>query len=428
MITASRNKIAVAACLIFVGCASYTEETHEVRSDFSSQHYQNALGKLDQSVVKTQDRNRLLYRLEKARILDRMGERAQSRKLLVEADKIADELYTVSVTRSAASFLVNDSTTDYAGEDYEKVAIHTMLALSFIEDGDLPSALVQARKINSKLYEINQAYGENGNKYGEDAFARYLSGAIFEADGKEDDAIIDYRRALELYSGPFRPFYTGGVPESLVRALYQLADRRKRDSLKSELEKKYPAVIAAQKGQNDRKWGDLIVIHEIGSIAIKQNEEFVLPIGRQIVRFSFPVIRKPVRRSAYGKTGVHIDGFGDYSADNVQDLDAIASQTLSDRRTRMMIKGAARLLAKGQAAEYAYDQFGPLAGLAVNIYSAVTETGDTRSWTLLPERLDITRISLPPGKHKIRIESAGKVTSLQTVEIESGKVLILRGS
>ena len=78
-------------------------------------------------------------------ILDRLDEREQSRQEL-DADKLVDVLYTESISKQAASFLVNDSVTDYAGEDYEKVAIHTMLALSFIEDDDYSSARVEAKK------------------------------------------------------------------------------------------------------------------------------------------------------------------------------------------------------------------------------------------------------------------------------------------
>src|SRR5690606_6976497 len=104
----------------------------------------------------------------------------------------ADELYTVSISRTAASFIVSESSTDYEGEDYERVAIHTQLALSFLGDKDLAAARVEARKINLKLEEINQKYDDHKNRYAEDAFARYLAGTIYEARGEIDDAIIDY--------------------------------------------------------------------------------------------------------------------------------------------------------------------------------------------------------------------------------------------
>ena len=87
---------------VFLGCASYTEETREIRTLYRGEQYRQALTKLDETGIKDQSRNRLLYRLEKAMLLDRLGEGKVARKLLLEADKIADELYTTSVSRTVA--------------------------------------------------------------------------------------------------------------------------------------------------------------------------------------------------------------------------------------------------------------------------------------------------------------------------------------
>src|SRR5690606_17970339 len=122
--------------------------------------------------------------------------------------------------KTALSFVYNDSATDYEGEDYEKVAIHTQLALSFIGDQDYSAARVQAKKINNKLAEINKNYdADQKNRYAEDAFALYLAGVIWEAQGDYDDAIIDYRKALKLYEGSYATFVRAGVPDGLVEAL-----------------------------------------------------------------------------------------------------------------------------------------------------------------------------------------------------------------
>ena len=91
---------------------------------------------LEKSPVKKQDRNRLLYLLEKATILDRLNDYQESRSHFIEADKLADELYTMSLSAEASSFVVNDASSEYSGEDYEKVAIHTMLASSFLLKGN----------------------------------------------------------------------------------------------------------------------------------------------------------------------------------------------------------------------------------------------------------------------------------------------------
>lgn len=412
--------------MLLGGCASYTEETREIRSLYRGDDYKDALKKLESSSLKDESKNRLLYRLEKAMILDRMGEGDKARRLLIEADKIADQLYTTSISRTAATFIMNEGASDYSGEDYEKVAIHTQMALSFLEDKNYESARVEAKKINNKLQEINQQYEDHKNRYAEDGFARYLSGCIYEARGEFDDAIIDYAKAIELYNGDYARFVDGGVPDSLVKAYYRLLVKRGRNERIPALEKAYPKIVASAKASAKEAddMGEVIVVHEYGHIALKEAENIVLPIGGQVVRFSFPVIRK--QSSNWGRTGFTDEKSGKfYAGENVQDMDAIARFSLEDRRGRLVAKQAARLITKGALTEQAYKNFGPLGGIAANVYSAVSETADTRSWTLLPSAYFISRARLSPGTHQLKIVTGGRI-DLKTVNVEKGKVIILR--
>lgn len=414
-----------------VGCATYTDETRQIRNLYKSEAYPQALKGLDDSDLREQTRNRLLYHLERAMILDRMGQDVQARKLLGDADKIADELYTVSVSRTAASFVYNDSATDYSGEDYEKVAIHTQLALSYIGSADLPSARVEARKINSKLLEINQQYEDHKNRYAEDAFARYLAGIIYEARGEWDDAIIDYGKAITLYRGAFAPFVRDGVPRDLVEAQARLLVMRNRQDQLGVLQKNFPqivtpALIAQLKSKDQSDTGEVVVLHELGSIAVKRASEFFIPLGKHAVRLSFPVIDRS-DSGFFGATGFTDLSTGKfYAGDNTSDMDAIASYTLEDRRGRLIAKSAARLIAKAQITDEAERQFGPLGWLAGSIYSVLTETADTRGWTLLPKGYFITRARLPVGERSLKVTTGGRVGSIDKVTIKKGQILLLR--
>lgn len=411
--------------LVFVtGCASYTAETKEIRALYLGQKYKQSLEKLEASSLKDSEKDRLIYLLEKASILDKLGQRQIARKLLNEADSLVEKLKTLSVSRTATSFIMNDSSMDYEGEDYEKVAIHTVMALSFLEDNELRSARVEARRINSQLDEINKDYDKNQkNKYSQDAFALYLSAMIWEALGEFDSAIIDYRKALNLYESSYVKFYNGTVPDSLVKAYYKLTKIRGRTELTSSLTKKYPNIVKRDSKSNV---GELVVIHEVGNISIKTQKEFIFPFGKQVVRFSFPTIMRNRHRS-YGFTGVEIAQSNVKTpAENLQDLNSIAYHTLEDRRLRMIAKQGARLLLKGQAVEQAYEKGGPLAGLAANIFTAVTETADTRSWTLLPSAYYVTRLQLEPGEYSIKAFNAGRLTKIKKVKVVKNRMSFLR--
>lgn len=404
-------------------CASYTDETRDVRLSFRNESYADALEKLDKTGLKTQDRNRLLYLMERASILDRMGQRAESRKLLLRADIVADELFRSSLSGDVASFLYNDSASDYQGEDYEKVAIHTVLALSFLQDNDFKSATVEARRINTRLNEINSFYNDHKNRYSEDAFARYLSAAIYESRGEWDNAIIDYRAALNLYETTYNEVFETPVPDQLIVALHELYLKRNRTEDAHLLKKKYGKIITDKKiSPND---GQVIVVHEVDTIAYKVSEDIVVPIGRGVTRISWPVIRSR-SRGLYGKSGVKLSDGKFMYGEMTQNLEAIAGATLEDRRTRMILKAGGRLILKKQMADQAERNFGPLGGLAANIYGAVTETADTRSWTLLPGSYYVTRLRLPAGKHNLHIQSNGRLSAIKTVDVKPGQIIFIR--
>jgi len=410
--------------LVFLlsACASYTDDMKAVQTTFRAGQYGEALQKLEVSPLKEQTRNRLLYLLEKAMILDRQGQRDDARKILLKADKIVDELYTTSVSKAAATFVFNDAAQDYPGEDYEKVAIHTMLAHSFIEDGDLKSARVEAARINTRLNEINGFYEENKNRYKEDAYARYLAGMIYEALGEDDSAIVDYRAALKIYEGDYSKIFATRAPDHLVLALYRLLLKRNRPDEAKDLKKQYQ--LQGPKLDPKDSLAEIIVLHELGEIASKERSEFTIPIGSEIVRFSFPVIRRV--KSNYGRTGITIDEDRSEPADLAQNFDMIARETLEDRRGRILAKSLARLVLKSQMTQKAQKEFGPLGWLAGNIYGAVTETADTRSWVLLPAAVKVSRVQVKPGNYDLTIYNDGKTSRVRKVSIKAGDIQIIR--
>ncbi len=417
------------------GCASYTEETRAIRSEFIQGDYTAALGSIDQSSLKTSSSSRLLYHLERSMILDRMGDADRSRKELLKSDRISDDLYTVSISKSAASFVVSDDVADYSGEDYERVAIQTMLALSFIGDGNLADAQVAARRINSKLAEINGIFkNEKPNAYSEDAFARYLAGMIHEARGDDDNAIVEYGKALALYDSDFKTFSDRSTPGGLIEAYYRLLLERRRNDRIPALKKSHPAETAAadvsiakssaKSGPQNNKVAQIAVIHEVGQISPKESVSTIVGAGRQVVRLSFPVIR--YRNRSLAPTGIEFANQW-HPASTGADMDAIGSQCLDDKKARIVAKGVTRAFIKGALVEETRKNFGEGAALLANIITAATETADTRGWTLLPGRFLTSRIWLPPGKHQITVKTAGRETPME-IELRPGELKLIRAT
>jgi hypothetical protein len=422
---------ALLATLQLVGCASYSDLIGEIRSDFIAGDYQTALEQIDQSKIKSDNSSQLLYHLERAMILDRIGNLDASRKELLKADRLADDLYTVSVSKTAASYIVSDDVGDYAGEDYERVAIQTMLALSFIADGDLPNAQVAARRINSKLAQIIDTYGTGAKaSYNDDAFARYLAGMIHEARNDFDNAIVEYGNSISTYKNAYQEFSNGKIPDGLQQAYYRLLVARRRSDKIPAFVKSNPTLAAAVDAQiekeNKNGVAQIVVIHESGQISPKISLSSFTQIGSQLVRLSFPAIRHQ-RERLYGATGIELAEGKFISASIGSDLDAIGAQSLEDRKARIIAKGLTRAMIKGQVVEQTRQNFGEGAGLLMNIITAATETADTRSWSLLPKRLFVTRAWVRPGTHRMNIKTQGRETPVE-ITLRPGELKLIRAS
>ncbi|RZA15828.1 MAG: hypothetical protein EOP10_25680 [Proteobacteria bacterium] len=387
---------------------------------FRAGNYTAALEKFDKVDLKEESRNRMLYYLEKGMIQDRLGKRESSRNLWMKADKVGDELFTTSLSKEAATYLYNEGAQAYPGEDYEKVAIHTMLAHSFLGEGNLDSARVEAARINTKLNEINGFYKDNKNKYRDDAYARYLSAMIYEANGELDSAIVDYRNALKIYEGDYQETFGVSPPNELVAALYRLFMQRDRKDEAKALAKKYNKTELSSPSE----YASIIVVHEVGVINEKRAEDFVVPWGGSVLRFSFPVI--PKKSPSRDATGFRVNEGTFEKGELAQNFNTIAYANLEDRRVRMIVKSAARIIIKNQLTQKAEKELGAAGLIAATVYGAVTETADTRQWTTLPAAVYVTRKIVKPGEYSIEITNNGRVRTIKKIRLKKGDVQIIR--
>ena len=396
---------------LFCGCTSYSSKFSSTADLYSAKKYSEALSSLEDLSILKADRNRLLYLLEKATILDEIPDYSKSRSTFIEADKLADRLYTQSLTKNIASFLYNDTTTDYSGEDYEKITIHTMLALSFLKERNIGSALIEARKINNKLYEIISGY--NHTSYKEDAFARYLSGLIYEAKSEYDNAIIDYKKALTLYESGYFKVTT---PSYLVESLYTLLKARSRQSDITALIKKYPYLKQLSSSPSE---ASIVTIRKSGLISKKVSRSFSFGVGDQIVSFSYPVI-VDVSASRNQERSIIINGTIFTKEQLVQDMNLIARDTLEEKRLRLIAKTSSRaVLRAGMSHELKKNgsDVALLANLVLQISSIFTEQADTRSWNLCPSSFYISRTKVKPGKYNLRFINQNVDINLEPKQI-----------
>ena len=96
-------------------------------------------------------------------------------------------------------------------------------ALNYIDLNDMEGALVEVRKINIKLNQLNDKYPDNKNRYQRDAFAHLLMGLIYDATGDYNNAFIAYRNAYEVYQSDYIKNFGVKAPEQLKQDLMRTA-------------------------------------------------------------------------------------------------------------------------------------------------------------------------------------------------------------
>jgi hypothetical protein len=347
-------------------------------------------------------------------MLQRMrGDYAASNQAFEEAKTLMDQLYGASISEHTLSFVINDATRSYTGEEYEQVLVHQYAALNYLEMGDLGAARVEALQVDVTLREVSERLPDS--YYAEDAFARYLTGLIYEDLGEWSDALIAYRKAYEAYTKQ-QPHTHVDVPPFLKYDLLRLAERQ---GLTAEM-KKYKAQFGIDQWPSAREQeqlGEVVFILQNGLAPIlrEQSSAVVDPGSGHLVRISLPYFES--RPSSV--TNVQVSaGERRSTAALVENIDAIARSHLQAKMPAITARAIARQIVKSKIAKEARrsarqqsDSNDALAavilGLGIEIAAFATERADTRSWVTLPRNIYLARLALPPGRHTVRVELYG---------------------
>lgn len=369
---------------------------------------------------------RLLFFMDAASVNMLCGAYEKSNSFLHKADETAEELWTKSITKHAASFIVNDYTIPYAGEDFERALINLFSAINYAVLGQTDEALVECRRLDANLSVFNQQYDQK-NVYKEDAFGRYLSGIIYESAGNLDDAFIDYMKAYKVYVQDYSINYGTMPPVSLKEDLIRLADKTGRmeevDRLIGDTGK-----IGWQKYNDIKGFGKLVFINFNGKAPVKDETRIHVPTPRGPISIAFPryVIRKPPCRSSALVAQSRGKAITE-NAELVEDINGIAVKNLDDRKGRVIAKTIARAATKQAAIDAATSNVKnkedrQIAKILLNLANTAVERADTRSWRTLPGEIYMTRMYLPEGHYTIKVKQCGRTNRVEdSLSIEAGK-------
>lgn len=398
------------------GCVGYRATLDKVDRLARSGQFSQALEQLDASGLSSGGKNRLLYLMERGVLLNLTGDYRESHRSLQAADDLTEELVTRSLSGEALSFVVNDSTVPYRGEDYESAYLNYYKALNFLALGEFEAAAVEARRVDEKLSWYFDLY-QGKNSYREDAFLRLLTGLLYEAYGDPGNAQVAYRRSLNAYRKQ-RELYHVAIPRLLWQRLLSVSERLGYRDEHADYLAQAPA------GLNWNQQGDalLVVLIDRGQIPPRQEANLLLPTTHGPIRVSIPVLAREL--GTHGQVDLRLDGVTLPAPETVGNLDAIARRSLEDKKGRILAKETARAVAKEALVRRSENQLGPAAGAVARVISILSANADLRSWRLLPNRVEMALAPIAAGEHQVEIALGGQTLS-QRITAEQGQVIFL---
>jgi len=423
--------------LILTGCATYSDSFGAIKHNLAKQKFDAALTEIEKQAES--EKIRVLYLLNKGMVLRMKRDFSGSNDMLRAAKIEMERLYAESVSENALSFIVNDATVSYAGEDYEQVLVHLYMALNYLELGQLGDARVEALQVDLKLREINEDIPDN--KFSEDALSRYITGMIYEELGEWSDAMIAYRKSYEAFQN-YQGNYGLAIPDMLKHDLLRLGTRLGLDNEVTQYREEFGIESEIQPVVSERE-GELVFILNNGLAPIKR-EKIIAATGpatviavtatdRKRVKAITPVvvnIALPYYESRPNKVFVARVSVSGESVDTqlMEDIDAIAKSSLDARMAAITARSIARAVSK-VAIQNSVDRVGQNSGsdpaaellgsLFVRVAAIATERADTRSWLTLPANVQLARMALKPGSYDIKVEMLGaNETIIETIEFK----------
>lgn len=412
---------------VLAGCATYSDSFGVIERSLSNRKYDDALKDIEKQSRSRSDR--VLYLLDKGMVLRMKRDFAGSNLALEAAKQEMERLYAASISENTLSFIVNDATVSYAGDDYEQVLVHLYMSLNYLELGQLDEARVEALQVDTRLREI----GENipGNKFTEDALSRYLTGMIYEELGEWSDAMIAYRKAYEAYK-KYQANYDLAMPDMLKHDLLRLAHRQGLSDEAARYRQEFGIEAPHEEIREPEQEGELVFVLNNGLAPIKREKivgatspspsvmtdhttryKQITPALPVVVNIALPYHES--RPNNVLNARVSVSGKQAYTQ-MMDDIDAIAKASLDSRMPAITARSIARAVSK-VVIQQSVDRAGRnrdndlavelLSSFVVRMAAAVTERADTRSWLTLPANVQLARLSLPPGSYTITVDLLG---------------------
>ncbi len=398
------------SALLGNGCTSYTERTAAPLGAFQGGHFDEALAFY---ASPEETGSEFLSGAEAGTVALTAGRWDEAMLHFGRAVAAAHEVESRALIgaealgETLATWALNDSARVYQGEGFERVYVHTGLAMAYLALGKIDDVYVEARLANRLLESEEELYD---TQYEAGGWGHLISALTYELIGEPDQAYIDYQRMAEK-----------GVGTALAgRALVRLAGQLGRaDELARLVEEHGPDV------ERPADAASVVVLAAVGLGPYKVEGSLTLPSADGLIRMAVPsyVARGQV---VSGVRLVEQVSGTTVLTDVVEQVTRIAKENLEDRIGWVAAKSIARGLLKRELTKVLEDEYDLGGRIAGDLFLLFSERADLRAWLTLPDSYQACRMFVPPGVRRFRLEAlGGEPLELGTFELDPGETMLV---
>lgn len=403
---------------LILGCSSLVDIS-ESQYSYQQGDYEKAYLKLlDKKEAILKKQGPIILNLDAGLLLRLDNEYTLSNTLLSSSERAIKEAYTSSISANIASYIVNDNTVAYKGEDFEDIYINVFKALNYLQLGEEDSALVELNRSIEKQSLLKQKYEKQIEKiikgatskgvsnirtatysssFSSSALASYLTMVV--ARGLEEDNLFTY--ALDQVNRSF----------ATQQSLYPFAPP-------SSLQEEAKPIPSGKARLN------IVAFNGLAPQKVEEIELLYIYSG-YYAKIAYPVMI--ARPSPVKYVSVSIDGGKEIPLEKIESISNIAMETFKATEELTKFKAVMRATFKAIGVEI-YDNViyeDNEASVGEMILSAllkltnfVSEQADVRSSHFLPSLAWVGGINLTAGEYKATIffkDQGGKVLFTQTI-------------
>lgn len=380
-----------------IGCSTHAKRVSLSRSLFYEGQLEASRDRLEQ-LHKSHRRDRDVTNLDLA-VIDLLEGRSQeSKSRLKEVRDRFDQLEQESIGEKTLSMWSDDTARSYAGEDYEKILIRVYLALADLMDEgvDAESYTLQIQdKHDSVMQRLwgDQEADIKSNKFCGLPIGFYLRGMLREQTHLDyDDALRSYEKVAELVPG-----------SDMIRWDIQRATQGVHSQPGCGV-----VYVFAMVGRGPIK---IESVEQPTSDALLIADRIVSALGPYklpptIAPIKVPKVVVPDTQIDAVEVTVNRQAIG--STISIADIDQLALETSQAARNQLIARAVARRVIKKATVaavkqRTSADSLASLGFDAAGIAWEALEKADTRCWGLLPRSIQVLRVELPAGTHKLSL-------------------------